>query len=83
MNAQAPYIKWHRTVSPPHLWIPNSGLKILFSVCGWLNLQMRNPVIQRADCIFIEKKKKNPCIGRHLEYKPMLGKGQLNSLSAY
>lgn len=52
------YVKWHRTVpsrSPPHPPIPNCRAKILLFICGWLNLQMRNPRIRRGNSIFIEK----------------------------
>lgn len=40
------------TVGPSQLWIHNCGLKILFSVCGWLTPWMKNPWIQRADCVY-------------------------------
>lgn len=36
-----------------HLQIPNHGLKIVFSICSWLNLWMTNPGIWRVHCIFI------------------------------
>lgn len=40
LDAQVPYKKWHRTMhatGPPHLWVPNCRLKILFlTVTGWI-----------------------------------------------
>ena len=42
----------------PHLWLLNPQMR---------NLQIRNPLIERADCIFIEK---NPCISGPAQFKP-------------
>lgn len=60
--------------SSPHLWNPNHGSKILFSICSWLNLRIGNPGIQRAKCIFIFLK-----IHRlvNTQFKPMFFKVQL------
>lgn len=72
-DAQAPYMKQHKTMHthPPAL---NLRWKILFSIHGWLNLQMRNLVIQRADYIFTEKYLH---ISGPVKFKPMLFKCQL------
>lgn len=53
----------------------------LFQISGrsqssWLTPQMRNPGIQRADSIFIEKKK-NPHLSRPAQFKLMF-QGQLH-----
>lgn len=56
MDAQVPYIKWYKTMhtlSSPHPRDPNQGLKILFLIHGWLNLQRQNLGIWKMDCIFI------------------------------
>lgn len=71
MDAQIPYVKWHRTmhrVSLPHLWTPNRRWKILV-----VESADANAGIQMADCIFIEK---HPCISGPTQVKPLLVKGQ-------
>lgn len=58
VNVQVPYIKWCKTmhtVSPWLLRIYKYRWKILFSICNWLNPQIRNRGIQRAGYLFIEK----------------------------
>lgn len=49
--------------SSPHLWNPNHGSKILFSICSWLNLRIGNPGIQRALGFF--NFFKNPHVSEH------------------
>lgn len=55
-------INWCRavlTVSPTlHIyisWISNRGLKTLLSVCSLVELQLQNPRIWRANCIYWKK----------------------------
>lgn len=61
-------------VSLSHPLISIWGLKILFSIFGWLNLWMQNLGIQMVDTIFIEKK--NLWISKPMQFKPMLFKSQ-------
>lgn len=60
------------TVSSPYPRIPNTRLKILFSISSCLNLWLQNPWVQRAYLI-----EKNLCISGLSQFKPAFFKSQL------
>lgn len=57
-----------------HIWIPECGLKILFLTCSWLNPQMQNLGIWRANYISFEK---IPHVSQTVQFKSVLCKDQL------
>lgn len=64
------------TASPLYLQIPNYRSKILILIYAWLNLQIGNLGILKANCIVIEK---YPCISGLQKFKACCSRVNLYS----